>query len=204
MTENGQGLIDIGRLIFKFARVNRVTYHEDGVTPESDTDHTVMLAVCACALAKKLYPDSLDIGLVSQFAIAHDLVEAYANDIDSFGITPEAKAAKDKNEHEAFLRIKEEFEGAFPWLPETILQYEAFDTREARFVKTVDKIMHKITHVLNQGAYFKVRNMDAETMWNTYQSLVRNAEIKYGAEFPEIVALMDELILESRNVTYGI
>jgi 5'-deoxynucleotidase YfbR-like HD superfamily hydrolase len=203
MTEHAQGLVDIGRLIFKFARINRVTYHEDGSTLESDTDHTVMLAVCACALAKKLYPNSLDIGLVSQFAIVHDLVEAYANDVDSFGITPEAKAQKDKKEHEALLTIKEEFAEVYAWLPQTIEQYESFDTREARFVKTVDKIMHKITHVLNNGAYFKARGMDKDTMWNTYQGMVRNAEIKYGAEFPEVVALMDELILESRKATYG-
>ncbi len=203
MTETSQGLVDIGRLIFQFARTNRVTCHEDGTTPESDTDHTVMLAVCACALAHKLYPDSLDIGRVSQFAIAHDLVEAYAKDIDSFGITTEAKEAKEKNEHDAFLRIKGEFGGTFSWVPDTIEHYEALDTREARFVKTVDKIMHKIAHVLNSGAYFKARDMDKDTMWNTYQSMVRNTEIKYAAEFPEVVALMDELILESRKATYG-
>jgi 5'-deoxynucleotidase YfbR-like HD superfamily hydrolase len=204
MTTNAQGLIDIGRLVFQFARVNRVTYHEDGVTPESDTDHTVMLSVCACALGGKLYKDTLDLGLVAQFAIVHDLVEAYANDTDTFGITENDRKAKDEREKEALKRITEEFLDVYPWIPQMIHKYECLDTKEARFVKTVDKLMHKITHILNKGAYFKVRDMDRETMWNNYQTLVRDYEHKYGAEFPEILALMDELITQSRIEAYGV
>ncbi len=203
MTENAEGLKDIGKLILAFAKVNRVTRHEDGVTLESDTDHTVMLSVSACALSEKLYPDSLDIGLVAQFAIVHDLVEAYAMDTDSFGINEEGKKAKDAREHEAFLRIESEFKDVYPWIPEMIERYEALDTREARFVKTVDKLMSKITHILNGGAYFKSKGMDAETMWNNYQMMVKAAEEKYAKEFPELIELMDELIRESRRVTYG-
>ena len=52
MTPHAEGLVDIGRLILAFAKVNRVTLHEDGKRPESDTDHTVMVSVCACALAE--------------------------------------------------------------------------------------------------------------------------------------------------------
>jgi 5'-deoxynucleotidase YfbR-like HD superfamily hydrolase len=204
MTENAQGLVDIGKLVLTFAQVNRATYHEDGVTPESDTDHTVMVSVCACALAEKLYSDSLDLGLVAQFAIVHDLVEAYAMDTDSFGISVDGKKEKDAREHEAFLRIKEEFKDVYPWVPDMIERYEALDTREARFVKTVDKLMSKITHILNIGAYFKAKGMSAEEMWGNYQSMVKIAEEKYGSEFPEILVLMDELIREAKKVTYGV
>lgn len=202
MTENAQGLIDIGKLVLIFAKVNRVTYHEDGVRPESDTDHTVMLSVVACALGKKLYPD-LDLGKVAQFTIVHDLVEAYAKDTDSFGLSEEEKNAKEKREHEAYLRIEQEFTSIFPWIPETIAAYEKLDTKEARFVKTVDKCLTKITHVLNGGVYFKKRGLGKEQMWNDYQTMVRTAEVKYGKEFPEVIALIDELIEEARKATYG-
>ncbi len=201
MTPHAEGLVDIGRLILAFAKVNRVTLHEDGKRPESDTDHTVMVSVCACALAERLYKD-LDIGKVSQFATVHDLVEAYANDTDSFGITDEQRAEKEKREHEAYLRIRKEFDGVFPWIGETIESYEKLDTKEARFVKTVDKAMSKITHILNGGQYFKNRGLDEETMWRDYKTLTATAEKKYGAEFPEVVALMEELILEAKDVTY--
>jgi 5'-deoxynucleotidase YfbR-like HD superfamily hydrolase len=203
MTNNAEGLIDIGKLILTFAKVNRATWHEDGTTPESDTDHTVMVSVCACALADKLYKDTLDIGLVAQFAVVHDLVEAYALDTDSFGISEAQEKEKIARERAALDRLEKEFKDVYPWLPVMIKRYESFDTKEARFVKTVDKLMTKITHVLNSGTYFKMRNMDANTMWNNYQTMVRGAEIKYGKEFPETIALIDELIEEARIKTYG-
>lgn len=202
MTENVQGLVDVGKLVLAFAKVNRVTLHEDGVRPESDTDHTVMVSLCALVLADKFYTDTLDKGLVAQFAIVHDLVEAYAMDTDSFGINEEDKKAKDDREHEAFLRIQHEFIDVYPWLPVMIEKYESLDTREARFVKTVDKLMTKITHILNGGEVFKLKGMQEETMANNYLTMVKTAEDKYGKEFPEMIELMRELIAEAKRKTY--
>lgn len=203
MTPNTQGLVDVGELIFKFAKVNRVTYLDDGVTPESDTDHTVMLSVCACALAEKIYKDTLDLGKVAQYAIVHDLVEAYAGDTDSFGITEEGRTAKERREEEAYHMICEKFDSVFPWIGETIGSYERMETKEARFVKTVDKAMHKISHILNNGAYFKKRKLSEEEMWRDYTILVRTAEQKYGAEFPEVIVILEELMEEARKKTYA-
>lgn len=202
MTPHAEGLVDIGKLVFQFAKVNRVTFHEDGERLESDTDHTVMLSVCACALAERLYKEKLDLGKVAQFAVVHDLVEAYVGDTDSFGISHENREKKEKREKEALVRIRSEFDPVFPWIGETISLYEALDTKEARFVKTVDKAMSKISHILNKGTYFKKKNMDAATMWNNYTSLMKTAEGKYGAEFPEVLSLMEELMEEARKKSY--
>lgn len=95
MNDNTEGLIDIGKMILSFAKVNRVTLHEDGETLESDTDHTVMVSVCACALAFKLYP-YLDVGKVAQYAIIHDLVEVYAGDTNTFNISTEDRHKKEE------------------------------------------------------------------------------------------------------------
>lgn len=193
MTENAEGLKDIGRLVLAFAKVNRATRHEDGVREESDTDHTVMLSVCACALAEKLYPGTLDIGLVAQFAIVHDLVEAYASDTDSFGLTSEAKQLKEEREHAAFVRIENEFKDVYPWIPETIAQYERLDTKEARFVKTLDKIMPKITHILNSAAVFKERGESTEAMIAHFDTQRATCEREYAHDLPEVIELLKEL-----------
>ncbi len=203
MTHDAQGLVDIGKLVLQFAKVNRVTLHEDGKRLESDTDHTVMLSVSALALGSKLYKDRLDLGLVAQFAIVHDLVEAYAMDTDSFGLSDDGRKAKEEREHQAFFRIEEEFKDIYPWLPEMIGKYESRDTIEARFVKTVDKVMSKITHILNGGQYFKNRGLREEEMWRDYTTMVRTVESKYGAEFPEIILIMEELMEEARKKTYS-
>lgn len=197
-----QGMVDIGAIVFNFARVKRVTLADDGKTLESDTDHTVMLSIAACALAEQMYPD-LDRGMIAQYAIVHDLVEAYAGDTDTFGITDEGRKAKEEREHQAYLRIKREFEHVFPWIPETISAYESLDTKEARFVKTVDKCMSKITHILNAGVYFKERDMSAETIRHDYRLMADRARISYGKEFPELLTLMDDMIDQAIESTYG-
>lgn len=201
MTPHSQGIIDIGKLVLTFARVNRVTLHEDGLRPESDTDHTVMLSVCACALAEKLYPD-LNLGKIAQYAIVHDLVEVYAGDTDSFGLKEDARAVKEEREHSSMLKIQSEFDGVYPWIGNTIEDYESLSSKEARFVKTVDKAMSKITHVLNNGQYFKNRELTQEDFIRDYTTVMRTAEQKYGAEFPEVIVLMEELMEEARKKTY--
>ncbi|MCB9812517.1 HD domain-containing protein [Candidatus Nomurabacteria bacterium] len=202
MTREAKDVVAVGKLVLAFARVERMTFHEDGVTPESDTDHTVMLSVCACALAKKWYP-KLDVGLIAQLAIVHDLVEAYAGDTDSFAPSVSDREIKAEREAAALKRLEAEFGEGLSWIPATIKQFEVLDTPEARFVKTVDKVMPKITHLLNEGSTWKKRGYDRETMWKLYQEKTRPHEVAYASEFPEVVALIDELIAEVRIKVYG-
>lgn len=134
----------LAAFLLQFSRVERATAHPDGMRPETDSDHTVMLAVIACDLC----PESLDRGLVAQFAVVHDLVEAYAGDTQTLKIDDAARANKDAREVAALFRIREEF-GVYNWLVQTIQRYEAQSTSEARYVKLLDKVLPKLTHLLN-------------------------------------------------------
>lgn len=143
-------VIRLGELAAQYATVHRVTYLPDGVTPESDTDHTVMVGLIACAVASA-FDSKLDVGLVAQFALVHDLVEAYAGDTNTFGgLSEHLSAEKEEREAAALKRIEAEFCDTLPWVAETIRAYESLATPEARFVKTLDKIMPKITRLLNK------------------------------------------------------
>ncbi len=145
-------VIQLGALAMQYATVRRVTFLADGTTPESDTDHTVMIGLVACAVAARHDP-RLDVGLVAQFALVHDLVEAYAGDTDTFGgLSKHATTEKEEREAAALQRIESELSGSLPWVADTIRAYESLATPEARFVKTIDKIMPKITRILN-GRY---------------------------------------------------
>jgi 5'-deoxynucleotidase YfbR-like HD superfamily hydrolase len=91
-------LIELGRLAMAFGKIDRTAcYHEDGVTKESDSDHTVMLGWIAPALAQRCFR-SLDLGLVAQFALIHDAVEVYAGDTQTLRIDGDGKAAKKARE----------------------------------------------------------------------------------------------------------
>jgi 5'-deoxynucleotidase YfbR-like HD superfamily hydrolase len=194
MNQNAQGLIDIGALILKFAKVNRLTLHEDGTRFESDTDHSVMLAVCACALVDKLYKGTLDVGLVSQFALVHDLVEVHVGDTNTINITEEGKKEKIRKETESLHQIEKEFGGVYPWIHRTIEAYEREDTREARFVKILDKTMTKITNILNKGAALHLIGTTKEDIEKHFTSQANHLREKYGNEFSELLAISDSLM----------
>lgn len=146
-----EAVVKLGEIALRLGRVNRATRHEDGERPESDTDHTVMLGLIATALADRFAPE-LDRGRVAEFALVHDLVEAYAGDTNTFGFGGDTSATdKDAREQAAFERIAEEVGTELPWVTRTIEEYESLQTPEARFVKTLDKVLPKITHYLNHG-----------------------------------------------------
>ncbi|MEI6810545.1 MAG: HD domain-containing protein [Candidatus Nomurabacteria bacterium] len=194
MTPKTKGLIDIARLTFKFALVDRVTMLEDGEMYESDTDHTVMLAVCACALVESLYKDKLDIGKVAQFAIVHDLVEAYAGDTNSINITDENREAKEIREAESLKRIEGELGGVYPWVHKTIEEYERLDTKEAQFIKTLDKVMPKISHALNKGIALKKLGVSKEETESHFLVQTKEYKEKYGKDFPELIDILEEVM----------
>jgi putative hydrolase of HD superfamily len=184
-------VIALGQLALAFGRVNRITFHEDGTTPESDTDHTVMLGLIACALADGT---DLDTGLIAQFALVHDLVEVYAGDTATLrALSDTAKADKKAREHAAFLRIKREFGDSLPWLLATLGDYEAQIGREARFIRAVDKLLPKITHIANECATLRAQGVGPVELAARYDQQEREL-MEYAAEFPVVFELRADLV----------
>ena len=153
-------LLDVAELTLKFSRVPRATRHEDGIRVETDSDHTVMLTVLACAHAAR-YAPHLDVGKIAQFAAVHDLVEAHAGDVQSLGMSADTRRRKELAEHEALVRIDREL-ADLPWIAHTIYEYEALASEEARYVKIMDKVLPKLTHLLNGGAALREHGFSYE------------------------------------------
>jgi len=184
-------IVNLASLILDFGKVDRKTAHQDGEYPESDTDHTVMLGILGSSIASKLYKD-LDVGLVAQFALVHDLVEVHAGDTPTLiGMTPESFQEKSEREELALQKIKTDFGNEFPWIHETIEKYERLDTKEARFVKVLDKIMPKLTVMLNEAvAMNKNEHVTKEGVKKTFDA--QREKIKEIApDMPEILDLWE-------------
>ena len=191
-TSTTDAVVGLGQLALAFGRVDRITYHEDGRTPESDTDHTVMLGLVACAFAAAKLPQ-LDLGVIAQLALVHDLVEVYAGDTPTLRITDEQKADKTAREHAAQDRIEIEFMGHLPWVPELIDDYEFRWSPEARYVKAMDKMLPKITHILNNLRAVREQEMGLHELSKRYNDqLVELRE--YAADFPPLFELRDDLL----------
>jgi putative hydrolase of HD superfamily len=119
-----------------------------------------MLAVVACAIAQEVAPH-LDRGKIAQYSVVHDLVEAYSGDVLSLGISKEVREQKEQAERAALDRIRCEFK-SLPWIASTIDEYESLVSEEARFVKVLDKVLPKLTHLLNDGAALREHGFTTE------------------------------------------
>lgn len=187
-SEVADAVVDLGRLALAFGRIDRTAvYHPDGVTPESDTDHTVMLGWLACALAARCFPH-LDLGLVAQFALVHDAPEVYAGDTPTLRIDAAGRAAKAAREHAAVGRMREEFAGRLPWFPNVIAAYEAQVLPEARFVRGLDKLLPKIVHLLDGCTGLRELGIHRTELTEVFRQQ-RDDMARYVGEFTDLMDL---------------
>ncbi len=188
---------DLGVLTLRFGLVNRATFHEDGVTPESDTTHTVMLGILACALAERI--GGLSVGAVAQLALVHDLPEVYVGDTPTLRqLTNEEAIEKQHREERARGFLAREFGNVLPWVALTANFYEGRTCPEADFVWGVDKICPKITHIANGGATLKKLGMGADDLpelVERYRLQRIQMDIRCG-RWPTLLRLYDLLVEE--------
>jgi 5'-deoxynucleotidase YfbR-like HD superfamily hydrolase len=183
--------IRLAGLALAFGRIDRTACrHPDG-TPESDTDHTVMLGWLAPALAALTEP-RLDPELTAAFALVHDAVEVFAGDTPTLLITEQGRAAKAARERAAAARWQDELGGTLPWLPSMISRYEAQQEPEARFTRAADKILPKLLHVLRGGTDLAGYGMTCAKLGAVLTR--QRADIAgYAGEFTGLLALYDEM-----------
>lgn len=183
----------LGKLIYAFARIERAATHEDGVRHETDTDHTVMLGIVACAFADVVRPN-LDRGLIAQFALIHDLVEVYSGDTKTIVINHKELNNKEVREQAACQRIKEEFGYVYPWISRTIEEYESLALPEARFVKTLDKAMPAISYALTDGAGLRKLGITREQLLQSDLQQEYRLRQTYAHDQEEALTLRKKLL----------
>jgi 5'-deoxynucleotidase YfbR-like HD superfamily hydrolase len=118
---------------------------------ENDAEHSWSVALIACSLAP-LVDKKLDVGLVSQFAIVHDLVEVYAGDT-SVWANDDLLVTKEERELKALELIKEKYK-QFSWMADKIELYEQKDINEALYVCAVDKLVALMIRHLDKGRFY--------------------------------------------------
>jgi 5'-deoxynucleotidase YfbR-like HD superfamily hydrolase len=175
-----------------FGRIDRTAcLHPDGVTPESDSDHTVMLGWIAPAIADRYFP-ALDTGLVAQFALVHDAVEVFAGDTPTLRIDDGGRAAKACREKAAATRWRAEFRGVLSWMPHMIDRYERQEEPEARFVRAADKILPKLVHIQNGCSDLRAYGMAADELQVVLDKQRADIEV-YAGEFGALMDLRAEV-----------
>jgi len=140
-------LLILGGFVTKFSRVTRAPRFPDGAL-ETDVEHSFHLALSATELASNYFPE-LDVGLVAQFSMVHDMPEVYAGDVWTFGITEEDRIKKEAAEKRATERLLTELP---PHTMDLLKRYESQKEPEALFVRFVDKFLPAIINYWSKEA----------------------------------------------------
>jgi 5'-deoxynucleotidase YfbR-like HD superfamily hydrolase len=188
-------LLTLGELAVRFSTVERALRYPDGGR-ENDSEHSFHLALSATELAADYYPD-LDVGLVSQFSLVHDLPESYTGDVWTFNIKDEDRAKKEAAEKEATARLLAELP---PHTAQLLERYEAQTEPEARFVRFVDKILPAIINIMAGDANTFKEDFDIKSV----EELAADREArtaKLQSMFPEFqfIHMVRELISKTSS-----
>ena len=192
-------LMSLSLLVGQFLEVSRATIR--GSRHETDGEHTVHLQFIAVSYAAKYHP-RLDLGKVSLYALVHDFIEVYADDVNSLMASEEVLLAKQVAEEAALNRLKSEFGESWPHLIEMIERYESLNEPEARFVKSLDKCDPSFSHYFDAGqALYKMGVVSADQFSQLTVKTKSSVEM-YALEFPDILAIREELIRRIAEVAY--
>lgn len=192
-------LISLSLLVGQFLEINRATMR--GNRHETDGEHTIHLQFIAVSYAARYHP-RLDLGKVSLYALVHDFIEVYANDVNSLTASDEALVAKQVAEEAALTRLRLEFNESWPHLVEMIERYELLDEPEARFVKSFDKCDPSFSHYFDTGRALYKMGVMSSGQFTQLTTKVRPVIEAYAYEFPDVLEIREELIKRIAEVAY--
>lgn len=195
---NLEHAVALARVALTFGQVERATRHPDG-SPETDSTHTVMLAMIVAELAEE---EGIDAGLAVQFAFVHDLPETYAGDTCTVrGLSESQELEKERREANSLERLEEEL-GDASWTTRMVRRYERQQEPEARLVRYADKVVPKLTHLLNRGLALEELEMTAQEWRASRDRQRRELEEEYP-EFKSVKRLLDEACSAAEGVLRG-
>jgi 5'-deoxynucleotidase YfbR-like HD superfamily hydrolase len=179
------------KLAFPFYQIER-----DAVVPiesrrfENDVEHSWSVAFLACSLAPEI-DKSLNVGKIAQFAIAHDLIEVFAGDTSPWH-DKQTRESKDEREEKALKHIEKQFT-RFPWIIETIKDYESRKSNEAKFVWAVDKIIILLMRYLDDGRYYVENGITKQLFYKrlTAHRKKAHAHPKIGEYYEQLLEIFE-------------
>ena len=192
-------LMALAHIVDRFMDVPRATMRHDRA--ETDGEHTLRLQFIAVSYAARFHPE-LDLGKISLYALIHDFVEVYAGDVNSLKASPDAIAQKALTEKAAFGRLEHELGEVWPDLIDRLRGYEELEDAEARVVMCFDRCDPSFTHHANGGQALMNMGLIDYGEFKELCERVRVRMAEYAYEFPDVMALREELIARVARTAY--
>ncbi len=177
-------LVDFVNFTHEFREVARYAGSRLGKRIETDAEHSYQVAMVAWFLIEQ---DKLNLNreLCLMYALAHDLVEAYAG--DTYIYDKRQMLSKHEREQKALDKIKKRF-SHFKTLVNIIKKYEKREDKESKFIYAVDKILPPLQIYLEKGKMWHKKKVSLK---DTLES--KNTKI---AVSPEVDKCWQELLIE--------
>lgn len=196
----GQISLDLGLIAMEFSRIERVPRYADAER-ENNAEHSYMLALVAPEICDALRLP-LDVGLVSQYATVHDLIELETSDVPTFLVTEDEQLQKEINEQAALDRLMQRL----PRYTRNMLsRYEAQVDPEARFVRYVDKLLPIVVDFIGAGQRVMREDYGVDTLEQLqacHRHLHERLVKKFGEEFPAL-DIAHELLCELFQTSFS-
>lgn len=162
------------REIDKEKQIGRQTYLADGTRKENDAEHAWHMAVMTLLLSEYANED-IDVLKTISMLLIHDLVEIDAG--DTYAYDEEAKKSQRERELQAADRL-------FSILPEDQRdrfralwdEFEAEETKEARFARTMDNIQPMLLNAASDGKAWEERGIRFEQVRNRNRNTAKGSE----------------------------
>ena len=174
-------VLDISQVTIDFASIERVPrYYEH--RRENNAEHSFMLGLAGVSIAEEHFP-KLNSGLVTQFALVHDLVELETLDIPTFNASEATLAAKEEAEKRALEALCTKLN---PIIMSYLDRYEEQEEPEARLVRHIDKLLPYAVDINGAGMKIMAEDYDTHTV---SQLMGHNEELekRFHNMFPEYV-----------------
>ena len=177
--------------IDKIKSIFRQTYVSDLSRQENDAEHSWHLALMAMVL-KEYANEEVDLLHVMQLVLIHDMVEIDAG--DTYAYDPEANKTKRERELKAAERIFHLLpDDQAKWIRSLWDEYEAGETKEAKFALSLDILHPILMNDLGNGLAWVDHDVTEK------QARERVARVRAGSE--TLFELCSQIITE--NVAEG-
>ena len=163
---------ELQRLVVDLAFIERHHHLIDSERHENNIEHSFMVALLCWYICSR-HALELDLSKVLRYALAHDFVERYAGDTNTFASKKE-RALKVEREKLAAKRLSDDFVD-FQDLVKIINDYEAKNDEEALFVWTVDKMQALVLGELDGWRPYQKLEISYDQFADKYHELIASA-----------------------------
>ncbi|HIA92121.1 TPA: HD domain-containing protein [Candidatus Saccharibacteria bacterium] len=185
---NIKKLIELQAFIQQLRAVKRTAYIPGTDEKENDVDHSFSLAVTAWYIASGS-DNNYDTEKILQYALVHDMVEVHAGDTYFLADISTLNAKKEK-EAAALRQLEADWRDQFPEMIQRIKEYENKQTKEARFVYAVDKIMPLTIHANDNWRTWREMDVDPHAAFK-----IKKEKLPVSEEIAKYLTEIEELMM---------